>query len=399
MKNKEFLFIYEAANCNPNGDPDQENKPRMDWLTKTNLVSDARLKRYIRDYLIDKGECVFVSTVGGQKVSVPDRLKGFLNKLEDGCENKTGEEYFNELLGFEKEIGIEEDLESFFKKVKTDQTKKEKDSQKEKDKKDEKVDKLSNYELFKKREEKGYEKINNRILMALTRKEFLDIRYFGGAFAVDKFSLTITGPIQINMGYSLHPVELNSSDGLVTIMGTHEDQSGMGKKPGVLYSLIAFTGTINSKRAEIVKLTENEKKDENERKNNEDNSDMGIFREAIINCVRDFRSDSKKNQFPKLYLEIEYIKDETYGRLGDLRNLIDVKCKTKNEKGEPDFSKVRRLNELEISFDRLFSDLSKIKDKICKIRIWKSFDFDFDEEKILGDDKNNVKSKVEILTI
>ena len=45
MNNKEFLFLYDAANCNPNGDPDQDNKPRMDRATKTNLVSSYRLKR------------------------------------------------------------------------------------------------------------------------------------------------------------------------------------------------------------------------------------------------------------------------------------------------------------------------------------------------------------------
>ena len=37
-KNSDFLFIYEAIMCNPNGDPDNENKPRMDYETKTNLV-------------------------------------------------------------------------------------------------------------------------------------------------------------------------------------------------------------------------------------------------------------------------------------------------------------------------------------------------------------------------
>lgn len=37
--------------CNPNGDMDNENKPRMDYDTYTNLVSDVRIKRYIRDYL------------------------------------------------------------------------------------------------------------------------------------------------------------------------------------------------------------------------------------------------------------------------------------------------------------------------------------------------------------
>lgn len=59
--NSEILFLYDAAMTNPNGDLDDENRPRMDKLTKTNLVSDVRLKRYIRDYLFDfKGEDIWL---------------------------------------------------------------------------------------------------------------------------------------------------------------------------------------------------------------------------------------------------------------------------------------------------------------------------------------------------
>lgn len=48
--NSEILFIYDAKMTNPNGDMDNENKPRMDHDTFTNLVSDVRLKRYLRNY-------------------------------------------------------------------------------------------------------------------------------------------------------------------------------------------------------------------------------------------------------------------------------------------------------------------------------------------------------------
>ncbi len=62
QNNSEILFLYDAKNCNPNGDMDDDNKPRMDKFTKTNLVSDVRLKRYVRDYLHDfKGKEIFVN--------------------------------------------------------------------------------------------------------------------------------------------------------------------------------------------------------------------------------------------------------------------------------------------------------------------------------------------------
>jgi len=44
ITNSEILFIYDAEKTNPNGDMDNQNKPRMDWDTNTNLVSDVRLK-------------------------------------------------------------------------------------------------------------------------------------------------------------------------------------------------------------------------------------------------------------------------------------------------------------------------------------------------------------------
>ncbi len=50
VKNSEILFIYEAINTNPNGDPDNENKPRTDSRGFVE-VTDLRLKRFIRDYM------------------------------------------------------------------------------------------------------------------------------------------------------------------------------------------------------------------------------------------------------------------------------------------------------------------------------------------------------------
>jgi len=54
VKNRsEIVFLYDVKDINPNGDPLDENKPRIDEETMINLVSDVRLKRTIRDYLYD----------------------------------------------------------------------------------------------------------------------------------------------------------------------------------------------------------------------------------------------------------------------------------------------------------------------------------------------------------
>ncbi|HPM03937.1 MAG TPA: type I CRISPR-associated protein Cas7, partial [Candidatus Cloacimonadota bacterium] len=52
-KRTEILFIYDVKDANPNGDPSDENKPRIDEESGINIVTDVRLKRTIRDYLYD----------------------------------------------------------------------------------------------------------------------------------------------------------------------------------------------------------------------------------------------------------------------------------------------------------------------------------------------------------
>jgi len=54
IKNRsELLFCYDVTDANPNGDPLDENKPRIDEETSINFVTDVRLKRTIRDYLFE----------------------------------------------------------------------------------------------------------------------------------------------------------------------------------------------------------------------------------------------------------------------------------------------------------------------------------------------------------
>jgi CRISPR-associated protein Csh2 len=82
--NSDFLFIYDAKMSNPNGDPDEENRPRMDYEKGINLVSDLRAKRYIRDYLADSGEDIFVSMVDNKYVTAEKRVtEAFEDKTSD----------------------------------------------------------------------------------------------------------------------------------------------------------------------------------------------------------------------------------------------------------------------------------------------------------------------------
>ena len=46
----DFVFLFDVANGNPNGDPDAGNLPRLDPETNEGLVTDVCLKRKIRNY-------------------------------------------------------------------------------------------------------------------------------------------------------------------------------------------------------------------------------------------------------------------------------------------------------------------------------------------------------------
>jgi len=81
----ELLFLYDIRDANPNGDPADENKPRIDEETGVNIVTDVRLKRTIRDYLYeyrrDEAGEIFVRKVESQE-GIQDakaRAKDFKN--------------------------------------------------------------------------------------------------------------------------------------------------------------------------------------------------------------------------------------------------------------------------------------------------------------------------------
>lgn len=82
VKNRsEILFLYDVKDANPNGDPVDENKPRIDEETGINIVTDVRLKRTIRDYLHDhKKQEIFIREIrkeDGNLKTKEDRLNDF----------------------------------------------------------------------------------------------------------------------------------------------------------------------------------------------------------------------------------------------------------------------------------------------------------------------------------
>lgn len=90
VKNRsEIIFLYDIENANPNGDPMDENRPRIDEETEINIVTDVRLKRTIRDYLYKfLNEEIFIIeeiNADGTQKTREDRLKDLkIESKEDG---------------------------------------------------------------------------------------------------------------------------------------------------------------------------------------------------------------------------------------------------------------------------------------------------------------------------
>jgi CRISPR-associated protein Csh2 len=299
----DFLFIYEAIQCNPNGDPDQENKPRMDYDTKTNLVTDTRVKRFIRDYLktISKEESIFVDMEGELKVSMDSKLKSVVKRIVEN-EKELEKAFYNNpegLLIYKDIIKESKNAEEVWQAI----TKKD----------------------FKNKD------LNYELLAYLVKEKFIDIRMFGSAFAVAGFTKAYTGPIQLNWGYSFNPVEIMDSSSIVTIM--NDDSSTFGKDYRVHYSLLGFNGTINASSAKSTGLT---------------NADLAIFRKAIWEAIPANPTRSKLNQYPKFYLEIIYNEGVGNGQFGDLRNyVISRPIEGKSDK------QVRKFNDLKLDLSKL----------------------------------------------
>jgi CRISPR-associated protein Csh2 len=333
--NSDFLFIYEGKNTNPNGDPDMENKPRMDYETKTNLVTDLRVKRNIREYLKDSGKKIFVDTLADRKVSADTMLNHIVEEVTGTQESLDKIFSGNEMLK-----GLWNTLTEHL-----DGDKKSYSGLREIAKSKPKKDDTAHMNI-----KEHFPKFNNSLLQEIIKQSLTDIRMFGGAFAVEGFSRTYTGPIQLNWGYSLHPVELIKSNTIVPTMSSSEkDASTMGKDYRLYYSLIAFHGTINKHLAVKTGLTE---------------EDVHLFRKAIINSVAYKPTRSKGNQYPMLYVELEY-EDRHNGYLRDLRDFIACSVKDKNEP-------VRSADSLNIDFSGLETLINQNKNIIKQIHLWKT---------------------------
>lgn len=202
MHNSDILLIYDAKLCNPNGDPDDENKPRMDYDSRRNLVSDVRLKRYIRDYLLTQDRDIFVYEPEDKKLTATQSIVELFKK------------YGKEIPGGEKKPKLKKDDADWI------------------------LSKLVDIRLFG----------------AIIPDTTIEM----GEKAVK--NAVFTGPVQFNWGYSLNRVSIVESSSITShfVTGEEKGAGAIGKDWRVHYSLIAFHGIISGKRAEKTGLSEDD---------------------------------------------------------------------------------------------------------------------------------------------
>jgi CRISPR-associated protein Csh2 len=239
----EIVFLYDAVDANPNGNPlSGADRPRIDPQTQQAIVTDVRLKRFLRDQLEDDGHGVYIR-------NVQEEGKQFTREqlLEDRLKDVDPNDY-----DFEDD---DEEAERF-------------------------------------REDIFGEFLDNSA----------DVRYFGATMATDADEYEdylpdhFTGPVQFSPGKTMHAVNENEEyDSLTSVIATQEDKEQGGfdlDDHRIQYGLIRFHGLVDEHGAEDTKLTPTDV----------ERLDTLCWR-AIKNQTI---SRSKVGQEPRLYCRVEY---------------------------------------------------------------------------------------------
>jgi CRISPR-associated protein Csd2 len=203
----EFVYLFDVANGNPNGDPDAGNLPRLDPETNRGLVTDVCLKRKIRNYTALEKSDADGNADPGYNIYMQE--KAVLN-------NQHKQAY--EALSIEPES----------KKMPKDGAK-------------------------------------ARGLTAWMCKNFFDVRTFGAVMTTDVNCGQVRGPIQMAFASSIDPIvplEVSITRMAVTTEKEAEKQSGdnrtMGRKHIVPYGLYRAHGFVSAKLAERTGFSEDD---------------------------------------------------------------------------------------------------------------------------------------------
>ncbi|MFQ5963434.1 MAG: type I CRISPR-associated protein Cas7 [Candidatus Scalinduaceae bacterium] len=396
----ETLFLWEVRKSNPNGDP-SGNEPRIDRHTKRCDVTDVCIKRSVRDYIsVREGlDSLLVTKLGtdlSETVRVTDRIIVYLfgtpKKTEES--KKLVETTIADRLDKDKEP-----YKSFLEKTPSSATLKALISNKREDK--EKLKKIV-------KENTPVDSIQRDLIKTLRSflcGTFKDLRMFGSVLALEDdlkaLGGDLTGPIQIEVGTSLHRV-VHSNKQITSVMGSKEEHEAgiIGDTHCIEYGLFATSAIANENAARFTGLAD---------------IDHELFLKALWRGTRD-RHTRSKNQVPRLLIDIEYNKPFHFGDLVNSVKLNPVERSGKlldeeayrsiddftmdltkfyekiNSKNEAIKSIKFASNGL-ITLDELKNKLNNdLKDKVCEIS---GIDFDSTIEIEVNDFSEDAKMVIE----
>lgn len=199
IEKSEVLYLYESKYTIPNGDP-FTGEQRYDDETKRILVSDVRIKRYVRDYFIEQNQM--------------DEGKYEIFVFNDKTQVAEGS----------KESGSSARMQSLWAKY-----------------------------YPKKPEKKMLEKAALELL-----QKCIDVRLFGGISTEKEAAVNITGPVQFALlNPSLNKVDLRIHQNTSVFSSSADKSRGaIGTTSVVPYALNQIHGWINPYSAKNSGLTE-----------------------------------------------------------------------------------------------------------------------------------------------
>jgi len=199
----EIVFLYDAEDANPNGDPlSADNKPRIDEETGRAVVTDVRLKRFIRDQLYDDDQGVYILNPGKANIDPSGR-----------------DELFLHLLGIEADELSEHDPDDLFDMF---------------------LEQATDVRCFG---------------APLSFSEDVDENMETSEIP------QYVGPVQFSLGRSLNEVVLNRESKKLSVTvtsGGEAEQGTFATDHRVAYALVRFHGVVNENAAARTKLTQDD---------------------------------------------------------------------------------------------------------------------------------------------
>lgn len=173
----------------------------------------------------------------------------------------------------------------------------------------------------------------------------IDVRVFGGVLPIKKDTFTYTGPVQFQMGKSLHQTEIITEQGTGAFAsGDKKKQTTFRTEYKIPYALIGFNGIVNEKAAQYTQMTEEDRK---------------LLLEGIWNGTKNLISRSKFGQNPLLLFTVNY-KEPYY--IGGLRQRLKIN----SEKSD---LQIRNTDDYKIDLTGLLKEIKAQSDKITSVEV------------------------------